>query len=132
MGTPQPDWPPNVVTTGFTFYDGNTEQPINPELQTFLDSGTPPLVFTLGSSGVNAAGNFYTESVRAAIKLNRRAVLLMGKNPPPENLPNSIFACEYAPYSEIFPRACAIVHQGGIGTTSQAGASRAPNVSNAL
>lgn len=120
IGTPQPDWPPNVVTTGFTFYDGNTEQPINPELQTFLDSGTPPLVFTLGTSGVNAAGNFYTESVQAAIKLNRRAVLLIGKNPPPENLPDSIFACEYAPYSEIFPRACAIIHQGGIGTTSQA------------
>ncbi|BAZ09496.1 putative glycosyl transferase, family 28 [Calothrix sp. NIES-4071] len=120
VGTPQPDWPPNVVTTGFTFYDGNTEQPINPELQTFLDSGAPPLVFTLGTSGVNAAGNFYTESARAAIKLNRRAVLLIGKNPLPENLPDSIFVCDYAPYSAIFLRACAIVHQGGIGTTSQA------------
>nr|WP_250125752.1 nucleotide disphospho-sugar-binding domain-containing protein [Chroococcidiopsis sp. CCMEE 29] len=26
----------------------------------------------------------------------------------------------YVPYSQIFPRACAIVHQGGIGTTAQA------------
>jgi UDP:flavonoid glycosyltransferase YjiC (YdhE family) len=26
----------------------------------------------------------------------------------------------YAPYSQIFPSACAIVHQGGIGTTAQA------------
>lgn len=97
LGTSQPDWPPNVVTTGFTFYDGNREQQMNPKLQTFLDSGAPPLVFTLGSSAVNAAGNFYTESARAAVKLNRRAVLLIGKNPPPENLPDSIFVCDYAP-----------------------------------
>jgi UDP:flavonoid glycosyltransferase YjiC (YdhE family) len=29
-------------------------------------------------------------------------------------------AFAYAPYSELFPRAVAIVHQGGIGTTAQA------------
>lgn len=44
----------------------------------------------------------------------------MGKNIPPENLPENILAMSYVPYSQIFPRACAIVHQGGIGTTAQA------------
>ena len=29
-------------------------------------------------------------------------------------------AFDYAPYSELFPRAAAIVHQGGVGTTAQA------------
>ena len=29
-------------------------------------------------------GNFYQESIQAAKLLNRRAVLLIGKNPPPE------------------------------------------------
>jgi UDP:flavonoid glycosyltransferase YjiC (YdhE family) len=29
-------------------------------------------------------------------------------------------AVEYAPHSELFPRAAAIVHHGGIGTTAQA------------
>jgi UDP:flavonoid glycosyltransferase YjiC (YdhE family) len=29
-------------------------------------------------------------------------------------------AFPYAPYAELFPRAAAIVHQGGIGTTAQA------------
>ncbi|MGF1478048.1 MAG: glycosyltransferase [Cyanophyceae cyanobacterium] len=120
LGTPKPDWPPRIVTTGFTFYDGNQGQPLTPELEDFLSSGEPPLVFTLGSAAVNAPGDFYAESVQAAIKLDRRAVLLLGKNSPPENLPDSIFACDYAPYSKIFPRACAIVHQGGIGTTAQA------------
>ncbi|EDX82834.1 UDP-glucoronosyl and UDP-glucosyl transferase superfamily [Synechococcus sp. PCC 7335] len=120
LGTLKPDWPPNVVTTGFTFYDGNSAQPISPELEDFLNSAEPPLVFTLGSAAVNAPGDFYAASAWAAINLNRRAVLLLGQNPPPQNLPASIFACDYAPYSKIFPRACAMVHQGGIGTTAQA------------
>ena len=60
------------------------------------------------------------ESVQAVQQLNRRAVLLIGKNSPPEDLPADIIALDYVPYSEIFPYACAIVHQGGIGTTGQA------------
>jgi UDP:flavonoid glycosyltransferase YjiC (YdhE family) len=31
-----------------------------------------------------------------------------------------IATAAYAPYSELFPRAVAVVHQGGIGTTAQA------------
>jgi UDP:flavonoid glycosyltransferase YjiC (YdhE family) len=85
-----------------------------------LDAGEPPIVFTLGSSAVKVPGNFYQESIQAAKLLNRRAVLLIGKNTPPENLSQDILAVSYVPHSQIFPRACAIVHQGGIGTTAQA------------
>ncbi|MEM9215447.1 MAG: glycosyltransferase [Cyanobacteria bacterium P01_F01_bin.150] len=128
LGAPRPDWPPNVVTTGFTFYDGSQEQSLSPELDSFLNSGDPPLVFTLGSAMVSAPGDFYTESLKAAVKLGRRAVLLLGENPPPANLPASIFACDYAPYSELFPRACAIIHQGGAGTTAQALKAKRPTL----
>jgi rhamnosyltransferase subunit B len=38
----------------------------------------------------------------------------------PESLPEGVAAFEYAPYSEVLPRSCAIVHQGGVGTTGQA------------
>ena len=34
-------------------------------------------------------------------------------------LPAGVAAFEYAPYSEVLPRACAIVHQGGVGMTGQ-------------
>jgi UDP:flavonoid glycosyltransferase YjiC (YdhE family) len=67
-----------------------------------------------------APGQFYEESIKAAKRLNRRAVLLIGKNMPPANLSDSIISVSYAPYSQLFSRACAIVHQGGIGTTAQA------------
>jgi UDP:flavonoid glycosyltransferase YjiC (YdhE family) len=118
---PQSDWAENTVLTGFAFYDGSEgKTELAPELQQFLDRGDPPIVFTLGSAAVMAPGRFYQESVEAATQLNRRAVLLMGKNAPPNDLPESIFTTSYIPYSQIFPRACAIVHQGGIGTTAQA------------
>jgi rhamnosyltransferase subunit B len=128
LGQSQPDWPENVLITGFTLYDGKREQVMVPELQAFLDAGEPPIVFTLGSAAVLTPGDFYAESTQAAKMLDRRAVLLIGKNPPPENLPPSIVAFDYAPYSEIFPRACAIVHQGGVGTTSQGLRSGRPTI----
>jgi rhamnosyltransferase subunit B len=118
LAKPQLDWTANTVISGFTFYDGSTE--LIPELQQFLEAGAPPIVFTLGSAAVVDPGNFYQESAEAAKQLNRRAVLLIGKNTQPENLFQDIIAVNYAPYSQIFPRACAIVHQGGIGTTAQA------------
>ncbi|MEM6751408.1 MAG: glycosyltransferase [Cyanobacteria bacterium P01_C01_bin.38] len=121
IGKPQPDWPENTVVAGFTFYDGTQGgAELTSELKQFLDAGEPPIVFTLGSAAVMDAGNFYQESVEAVKKLNRRAVLLIGKNPFPKNLSEDIIAVSYAPYSQIFPRACAIAHQGGIGTTAQA------------
>ena len=118
---PQPDWAANTIITGFTFYDGSEgTAELTPELKQFLDASEPPLVFTLGSAAVMTPGSFYQESIQAAKLLNRRAVLLIGKNPPPESLSENIIAVSYTPYSQIFPRACAIVHQGGIGTTAQA------------
>ncbi|MBD0327015.1 MAG: glycosyltransferase [Pyrinomonadaceae bacterium] len=122
LGEPQPDWPPHTLVTGFPFYDRKDETGMPPALRKFLDDGAAPIVFTLGSSAIFAAGDFYKESIAAARQLRRRAVLLIGDavNMPAEPLPDDIVAFEYAPYSQILPRAAAIVHQGGVGTTGQA------------
>ncbi len=118
----QPDWPRSAVITGFPFYDQDGDAGMPPELVRFLDAGPPPVVFTLGSSAVADAGRFYDYSVTAAKLLGRRAVLLVGKEPRnrPASLPDGVVAFDYAPFSELFPRAAAIVHQGGVGTTGQA------------
>ena len=125
IGQPQPDWPPNTRVTGFAFYDkrdyfGETE--MQPELLRFLKDGPPPIIFTLGSSAFWVAENFYRDSLKAAQTLGRRALLLIGhqRNMPTDFLPEGIAAFEYAPFEEVFPRAAAIVHSGGIGTTGQA------------
>ena len=124
LGAPQPDWPPHSVQTGFPFYDKlEAGKGMPPELESFLASGPPPLVFTLGTSAVMDAGDFYAHSAQAATRLSRRVVLLIGRDPrnrPTTPLPTDICAAEYAPYSELFSRAAAIVHQGGVGTTGQA------------
>ncbi|MEH1769354.1 MAG: glycosyltransferase [Nostoc sp.] len=121
LGQPQPDWAANTVVAGFTLYDGTQGgAELAPELRQFLEAGEPPIVFTLGSAAVMNAGTFYQESLRAVQQLNCRAVLLMGNNPTLENLPDNVLVINYAPYSQIFPHARAIVHQGGIGTTAQA------------
>ena len=76
LGLPQPDWPQNVETTGFVFYNG--PDALDPKLEAFLAAGPPPVVFTLGTSAVGAAGRFYHESAAAAARLGVRAVLLTG------------------------------------------------------
>ena len=115
----QPDWPPQTVITGFPLFDAAAGLP--PELVDFLDDGPPPIVFTLGVSAAMVAGAFFQQSVAAAKLLGagRPPILKDQRNRPPA-LPDGVAAFDYAPFSELFPRAAAIVHAGGIGTTGLA------------
>jgi UDP:flavonoid glycosyltransferase YjiC (YdhE family) len=123
LGVKQKDWPPNVLISGFCFYDAHAGNlSLEPQLEEFLKAGEPPIVFTLGSAAVLAAGQFYEISAQAAKLLGARAVLLIGDDPrnrPKEPLPDSICIAHYAPYSVLFPRVELVVHQGGVGTTAQ-------------
>jgi rhamnosyltransferase subunit B len=116
MAAPQPDWPAQTVVTGFPFYDHGELALDHP----VFDSA--PVVFTLGSSAVGAAGSFYQESLAAIGTIRRTAVFLTGPYPQglPAEMPPGVTALPYAPHGAIFPRASIIVHQGGIGTAAQA------------
>ena len=123
LGQPQPDWPKNVRVTGPIFYNGPRESGLAPELEEFLAAGEPPIVFTLGTAAVAAAGTFYEESARAVHALGRRAVLLTGgfaANRPRSALSSDILAIDHAPHDRLMPRAAATVHQAGAGTLQQA------------
>lgn len=123
LADPQPDWPDHVRITGAVPYNGpGSPRPLSPRLEAFLEAGPPPVVFTLGSSAVGAAGGFYRESLEAVRRLGERAVLLVG--PHPENLPggplpDGVILEPFAPHAALFPRASAVVHQGGAGTLHQ-------------
>ncbi len=121
LAKPQPDWAKSTVQTGFCFYDGQQDLgEMQEDLQKFLDAGELPIVFTLGSAAVMDARDFYEQSIEAAKMLNHRAVMLYGVfNESPKGLDDKRVGFDYAPYSQLFPRACAVVHQGGVGTTSQ-------------
>jgi UDP:flavonoid glycosyltransferase YjiC (YdhE family) len=118
----QPDWPQQTQITGFPFLDGDGSAPLSSEVVDFLNAGPPPVVFTLGSSSAIDAGRFFQDSAAAIQRLKRRAVLVVGGDPSnrPGTLPEGVVAVSYAPFAELFPRAAAIVHSGGIGTTALA------------
>lgn len=133
LAPPQPDWPPHTVTTGYVVHDRTSGTALDPALARFLDAGDAPLVFTLGTSAVGTAfaRGFFERSAEAAARLGRRAVLVVGRRP--EARPaiaaggaaggvadGAVHVVEAAPFSLLFPRAAAIVHQGGAGTLAQA------------
>ena len=109
------------MVTGFPFYR-DEDQTLEPTLERFLDEGEPPVVFTLGTTAVNDPGDFFEESLAAVRRVGYRAVLVVGRGRHQERTVSEADAIvvPYAPHELLFPRARAIVHQGGIGTLSEA------------
>lgn len=129
LAEPQPDWPANVVVTGPIEYRAPDATTLPPALATFLASGPPPVVFTLGTSAVGAPGRFYQESLAAVRAVGCRAVLLVGHHPqnrPSVPLSPDVIAVDYAAHAALFPRASVVVHQGGAGTLHHALAAGRP------
>jgi UDP:flavonoid glycosyltransferase YjiC (YdhE family) len=120
LAAPQPDWPARVVQTGFPFFAQSARPEVVARLERFLANGEAPVVFTLGSSVIQIAQDFFHVAAAATQRLGRRAILLTGRNPAPSDLPESMLALDYAPLDRVLPRAAAVVHQGGIGTCAEA------------
>lgn len=130
LAEPQGDWPPGTVVTGaLSFHDG--QDGMSPELQRFLDDGSPPVVFTLGSAAVAAdrAPAFYRHALEAVEALGQRAVLLTGPHVGASLEPRlraRVHVTSWAPHGALFARASVVVHQGGAGTMHSALASGRP------
>jgi rhamnosyltransferase subunit B len=124
IADPRPDWPARVRVVGPVTYNGPAGgHPLTVGTEAFLAAGPAPVVFTLGTSAVGAAGDFFTESIEAVRRLGVRAILLVGpyaENRPSEIAPENVLLLEFAPHAALFPRAAAIVHQGGAGALHQA------------
>ncbi len=120
----QPDWPRPLVRGDFPLFDPNADPnadaPLAPELIAFLQAGTPPLVFTHGTGNTQAAA--YFRHARAAVeRLGRRAIFLTPhRDQVPADLPPAMLWQAYVPLRALLPRAAALIHHGGIGTTAEA------------
>jgi rhamnosyltransferase subunit B len=122
-----PDWPPQTRVTGFVRYDQATGG-VPPEVEDFLSSGEPPIVFTFGSA-MRQGAELFRVSVEACKLLGKRGLLLArGKEQIPADLPPNVMHAEYAPFSNVFSRAAAVVHHGGIGTCAQGLAAGVPQL----
>jgi UDP:flavonoid glycosyltransferase YjiC (YdhE family) len=117
---PQPDWPPQTVLTGFPRFDDEGDEAPPEEVEAYLQAGEPPVVFMPGSL-MQQAERFFSESVGACQRLQRRGILLTRyPDQIPPRLPEGIRHFDYVPFSRLLPRAAAVVHHGGIGCVSQA------------
>jgi len=126
---PQPlDWPANFHYTGFPLWDEADVRPPSQELEGFLASGAPPWVFTAGSAMMHGH-NFFRIAAEVCRTSGRRGLLLAQfREQIPSSLPDGVKYFEYIPFSQVLPRAAALVHHGGIGTTAQALAAGIPQI----
>lgn len=129
---PQPDWPPQTRLAGFPLYDEKGLEPLPEPLVRFLESGPPPIAFTPGSAMWQGRA-FFDAAVGTCRLLGRRGLLLSRRAEHlPPNLPPDVLHVPFAPFSELLPRCAAIVHHGGIGTSSQGLAAGIPQLVTAM
>jgi len=126
---PQRDWPPQTQLTSFIYYDKQNEnEDVPDELNKFLSAGSPPIIFTPGTA-MKHADQFFRDCIEACQLLGQRGILLTQyPEQLPAELPQGIQHFSYLPFSKVLPRALALVHHGGIGTTAQAIAAGIPQV----
>lgn len=128
FGPPQPDWPSPLIQTDFPLWNARSDEPLAAEVTRFLDLGTPPLVFTAGSTNLHAAA-FFTAAAQACRLLGRRGVLLTEfPDQLPRPLPEGVIHVRYVPLDRLLPRSAAFVHHGGIGSASQGMAAGVPQL----
>lgn len=125
---PPPDWPEQLVLTGFPLWDEDDIQPPDPELEAWVEDGEPPVVLTPGTANRHAT-EFFQAGLTACRRLGRRGLLLTGERSHlPGTIPEGFLHRDFVPFSRVFPRAAAVMHHGGIGTTAQALAAGAPQI----
>ncbi|TDU67288.1 rhamnosyltransferase subunit B [Prosthecobacter fusiformis] len=128
LSRPQPDWPAKTLQWDFPLEDIAQERPLSAEVLQFLAAGDKPIVFTPGSANIQAR-HFFEVALAAVTALGRRAIFATRDlSQLPANLPASILAVEYAPFSTLIPHAAAFVYHGGIGTLSQGFAAGVPQL----
>ena len=124
---PQPDWQAQVRLTGFPLY--SEEGVVEPcdEARRFVEQDRP-LVFTPGSGNV-FGHDFFRAAADACTRLGRPGLLLTRfPEQLPPHLPAGVRHFDFLPFTWLLSRSAALVHHGGIGSTSQALAAGIPQV----
>lgn len=121
------DQHPGVTPVGFPLDDGvedDSESAGDPK----PDVDDPPIVFTSGTAHHHTR-SFFQHAAQVCERLGRPGLLLTTfADNVPDRLPPGVQACGYVSLQRLLPRSAAIVHHGGIGTTSAALAAGIPQV----
>jgi len=103
------------------------ERPLSSDLETFLETGEPPVYFGFGS--IRTPQGLAQVMVQTARVLGRRAIISRGWADLSlvDNEPDCLAIGEVNQQA-LFRRVAAVVHHGGGGTTTAAGLAGAPQV----
>jgi len=127
FATPQADWPTNHWMSGFPLFDDVAAQRLDGEVTGFLAAGNAPVVFTPGSTGIDA--HTYFGAVDKAIRNTGMRAIVLARNTGDRwrDRPD-VLVREFVPMSALLPRCAGIVHHGGIGTAALAYAAGVPQI----
>jgi UDP:flavonoid glycosyltransferase YjiC (YdhE family) len=128
---PPPDWGPHVTTTGTWFLDRPSAWTPPTDLAAFVGAGDPPVVVGMGSMTTRDPRALTRLVLDALRRAGRRGVLLAGWSGlggVERDLPHDAFASRDLPHDWLLPRAAAVVHHGGSGTTAAALRAGVPTV----
>ncbi|QDT03234.1 MurG-like transferase [Rubripirellula lacrimiformis] len=129
-----PDWyaaatksfGPRLMHCGFPLDDAVVDSAADRTAQVLPSDR--PIVFTAGTAHQHCR-EFFADAVAACLAIDRPGWLVSSyPGNFPDQLPPSIQAHSYVSFGELFPHASAVVHHGGIGTTSQALAAGVPQL----
>ncbi|WP_125737158.1 glycosyltransferase [Amycolatopsis sp. WAC 04197] len=121
---PVRDWPENSHMTGFWFWDRPWHPPR--DLARFVETGTPPVVLTLGSMWPIHRNFDLLRMVIDSVTACGRRLVFVGEHE--DGLPPHVFQIDEVDYSWLFPRSALVIHHGGPGTMGDALRAGVPQV----
>ncbi|MBD2000878.1 glycosyltransferase family 1 protein [Leptolyngbya sp. FACHB-541] len=112
------DWQ-NTFITGYWFLDAASDWTPPPDLENFLQAGSPPVYIGFGSMGSRNPEETAELVLQALEQTGQRAILLAGwSGMQKEKMPDQAFLSGPVPHAWLFPRVAAVIHHGGAGTTA--------------
>ena len=114
-----PDWGDENRITGYWFLEAEDDWAAPKSLVEFLQAGPPPVYVGFGSMSNKKPEEIARLVLDALAKTHQRGIIQSGwGGMRADDLPDTVFRLESAPFSWLFPRMAAVVHHGGAGTTA--------------
>lgn len=125
---PRPgDWPDEAHVTGYWFSEDGADWEPPEELVRFLEAGPPPVGIGFGST-VTEDRERLSAVVLEALSLSGQRGVIAGRGLHAEAPAADVFHIDHVPYRWLFPRAAAVIHHGGAGTTAKGLRAGIPNI----
>lgn len=118
---PNPLWEKRHRLTGFWYAPAPLDWTPPKDLLAFLDAGEAPVVISLGAMALSGEDALEAATITIAAVQNAGVrAIIQGWDEPMKQLriPETVFHAGSIPHDWLLPRARALVHHGGFGTTA--------------